>query len=74
MTEHEINFQMQLLPLIEAHLKLLEENFEKYFTAVQNATCEANSWILHFFTYNSITTETEDLIDIQSRLRHESII
>ena len=28
MTEHEINFQTQLLPLIEAHLKLLEENFE----------------------------------------------
>ena len=28
MTEHEINFQMQLLPLIKAHLKLLEENFE----------------------------------------------
>ena len=66
MTEHEINFQMQLLPRIEAHLKLLEENFEKYFTAEQNATCEANSWILHPFTYDSITTEIEDLIDLQS--------
>ena len=66
MTEHEINYQMQLLPLIEAHLKLLEENFEKYFTAEQNATYEANSWILHPFTYDSITSETEDLIDLQS--------
>ena len=42
MTEHESNFQMQLLPLIEAHLKLLLENFEKYFTAEQNATLDAN--------------------------------
>ena len=66
MTEHEINFHMQLLPLIEAHLKLLEENFEKYFTAEQNATFEAKSWILHPFTYDSIMTETKDLIDLQS--------
>ena len=34
---------MQLLPLIEAHLKLLQENFGKYFTAEQNATLDANS-------------------------------
>ena len=58
MTEHGSNFQMQLLPLIEAHLKLLQENFEKYFTAEQNATLDAKSWILHSFTYDSITTET----------------
>ena len=45
MTEHESNVQMQLLPLIEAHLKLLQENFEKYFTAEQSATLDANSWI-----------------------------
>ena len=43
MTEHESNFQMQLLPFIEAHLKLLQENFEKYFTSAQNATLDANS-------------------------------
>ena len=43
MTEHRINFQMQLLPLIEAHFKLLQESFEKYFTAEQNATLNANS-------------------------------
>ena len=53
---------MQLLPLIEAHLKLLEENFEKYFTAEQNPTVDANSWILHSFTDDSITTETKHLI------------
>ena len=61
-TEHASNFQMQLLPLIEAHLKLLEENFEKYFTAEQNPTVDANSWILHSFTDDSITTETKHLI------------
>ena len=49
---------MQLLPLIEAHLKLLQENFEKYFTAEQNDTLDAKSWILHPFTYDRITTET----------------
>ena len=38
----------------------------KYFTAEQNATLDANSLILHPFTYESISTETEDLIDLQS--------
>ena len=47
MTKHESNFLMQMLPFIEAHLKLLLENFEKYFTAEQNATLDANSWTLH---------------------------
>ena len=65
MTEHGSNFQMQLLSLIEAHLKLLQENFEKYFTAEQIATLNANSWILHSFTCDSITAETEHLIDLQ---------
>ena len=64
MTEHGSNFQMQLLPFVEVHLKLLQENFEKYFTAEQNATLDADSWILLPFTYDSITTETEDLIDL----------
>ena len=58
MTEHGSKFQMQLLPLIEAHLKLLQVNFLKYFTAEQNGTLDANSWMLHSFTYDSITTET----------------
>ena len=66
MTDHGSNFQMQLLPLIEAHFKSLQENFGKYFTAEQNARLDANSWILHPFTYDSITTETEDLFDLQS--------
>ena len=64
MTEHGSEFQMQLLLLIEAHLKLLQENFEKYFTSEQNATLDANFWILHPFTDDNITTETEDLIDL----------
>ena len=50
---------MQLLPFIKAHLKLLQENFEKYFTAEQNAALDANSWILNPF-------KTKDLIDLQS--------
>ena len=64
MTEYGSNFLMQMLPLNEAHLKLLLKNFDKYFTAEQNATLDANSWILHPFTYDNITTETEDLIDL----------
>ena len=43
MTEHGSNFQTQLLPRIEAHLKLLQANFEKYFTAEHNAILDANS-------------------------------
>ena len=62
MTKHGSNFQMQLLPLIKAHLKLLQKNFEKYFTTEQKATLDANSGILHPF--DSLTTETEDLIKI----------
>ena len=66
-TEYERHFQMQLLSLIEAHLKLLQRKFwEKYFTAEQNATLDANFWILHPFTYDSVTTENKDLIDLQS--------
>ena len=42
-TEYGCNFQMHFLPLIEAHLELLQENFEKYFTAQQNATLDATS-------------------------------
>ena len=66
MTEHRSNFQMQLLLLIEAHLKLLQENFEKYFTAEQKVKLNANSWILRFFTYDSTTTKTKHLVDLQS--------
>ena len=38
----------------------------KYFTADQIVTLDANSWILHSFTYDGITTATKDLIDLQS--------
>ena len=62
MKEHGSNFQEQLLPLIHAHLNLLQENFEKYFNAEQNATLNASSWILQPFIYDGI----EDLIDLQS--------
>ena len=57
---------MQLLPPIEAHFKLLQENFEKYLTAEQNATLDANSCILHPFTCGCVSTEAEDLFDLQS--------
>ena len=45
MTEHGSIFQMQLLPVVEAHIKLLQE-FEKYFAAEQNATLEAYAVLL----------------------------
>ena len=63
MTEHGCN-SFHLLKQSE----IAEESFEKYFTAEQNATLDANFWILHPFTYDCrpITTETEDLIDLQS--------
>ena len=64
MTEHRSNFQLQLLPVIKAHLKLLQENFEKYSTAEQNATLDTKFWILYPFGYDSITTKTKDLIDL----------
>ena len=66
MIVHESNFQMSLLPLNEAHLKLLKDNFEKYFSIEQNATLDANFWILHPFSCDSITTVAEDLISLQS--------
>ena len=59
---------MQLLPLIEARF-IAARKFREVFhcrTAEQNATLDANSWILHSFTYDGITIETEDLIDLQS--------
>ena len=65
---------MQLFPLIEAYRKLLREIFEKYFTAEQNATLDANSLILHPFTYDNIATETEDLIDLQSDFGMKAIL
>ena len=74
MIEHGSNFQMQLLPLVKGHLKLLQENFEKYFTADWNATLDSNSWMLHPFTYDSVTTETEDLFDLQSDFGMKALI
>ena len=66
MTEHGSNFQMQLLSVIEAHIYYLiaARKFEKYFAAKQNATLDANSWILCRFTYDNITIEIEYLIDL----------
>ena len=62
--EHRSTFQQQLIPLIDEHLNLLQENFDKYFNSEQNTTLDANSWILQSFIYN--TAENEDLIDLQS--------
>ena len=38
MTERGSNFPMLMLSVIETPLKLLQENFENYFTEEQNAT------------------------------------
>ena len=64
MKEHGSTFQQQLIPLIDEHLNLLQENFDKYFNSEQNTTLDANSWILQPFIYD--TAENEDLIDLQS--------
>ena len=47
-------------------ITVLQKNFGKCFTAEQNATLDANSLMLQHFTYDSVTTETEDSIDLQS--------
>ena len=36
----------ELIPLIVAHLDLLQENFESYFLKERSCYLEANSWIL----------------------------
>ena len=64
--EHGSNFQEQLLPLIEAHFDLLQENLEKYFNAEQNAIFDANCWVLQPFTSDMPSTDPEDLIDLQT--------
>ena len=67
MTEHGCNFEMQLLPLIEAHLKLLKKVLRS-ISLPNRMPHLMHFWILHPFTYDCrpITTETEDLIDLQS--------
>ena len=64
MKEHGSTFQQQLIPLIDEHLNLLQENFDKYFNSEQNTTLDAKSWMLQPFIYD--TAENEDLIDLQS--------
>ena len=66
MKEHGSNFKEQLLPLIKTHLHLSQENFEKYFNAEQNATFDANSWILQPFASDRSSTDPKDLIDLQT--------
>ena len=53
-------------------LKYILNCFKKYFTAEKNATLDASSGMLHPFTYDSITSEIEDLIDFG--FRHKSVI
>ena len=58
-------FRCNCFHLLKHTLNYCKENFEKYFTAEQNAILDANSWILQPFHLDSIT-ETKDLIDLQS--------
>ena len=66
MKEHGSNFQEQLHPLIEAHLNLLQEYFEKYFNVKQNVILDTDSCILQPFTSDRPSTDPEDLIDLQT--------
>ena len=45
---------------------MLQENFEKFFDAEQNAALDDNSWILQPFTSDRPSTNPEDLIDLQT--------
>ena len=55
-----------LVPLILAHLKLLQENFENYFPKEQSFYVEANTWVLQPFIDSP--TEDEDLLDLRTDL------
>ena len=58
---------MQRFHLLKRILKCCKKILRcTYFTAEQNATLYANSWIVHPFIYDSITTEIKDLFDRQS--------
>ena len=68
MTEHRSNFQIQLLPHIEAHIKLLQENLRSILllNRMPHLMLNFGYYLLCRFTYDNITTETEYLIDLQS--------
>ena len=55
-----------LVPLILAHLELLQENFENYFPKEQSSYLEANTWVLQPFI--DLPTEDEDLLDLRTDL------
>ena len=55
-----------LVPLILAHLELLQENFENYFPKEQSSYLEANTWVLQPFIDSP--TEDEDLLDLRTDL------
>ena len=57
---------MQLLPVIETHIKMLQENLRSISLLNRMPTLDANSWILCRFTYDDITSEIEYLIDLRS--------
>ena len=54
MKEHGSTFQQQLIPLIDEHLNLLQENFDKYFNSEQNTTLEQ---ILGYYNLLSTTLQ-----------------
>ena len=55
-----------LVPLMLAHLELLQENFENYFPKEQTSYLEANTWVLQPFIDSP--TEDEDLLDLHTDL------
>ena len=55
-----------LVPLILAHLELLQENYENYFPKEQSSYLEANTWVLQPFIDSP--TKDEDLLDLRTDL------
>ena len=53
----EAIFRCKCFHLLQHILNWYKKNFEKYFTAKQNATLDANSWTLHPFTYAEAPAE-----------------
>ena len=61
-----------LVPLILAHLELLQENFENYFPKEQSSYLEANTWVLQPFIDSP--TEDEDLLDLRTDLSQKVLL
>ena len=61
-----------LVPVILAHLELLQENFENYFPKEHSSYLEANTWVLQPFIDSP--TEDVDLLDLRTDLSQKFLL